>query len=182
MYRVEMCARVRRACRVAGMSTRQASRVFGLDRKTVRKMLSFSVPPGYRRRMPRRRPKLDAFTGIIDRILEDDRTIEQRHGFHGQPAQEGAVNRQLHRRIALFAVSRLAPQCEYRFLPLARAGGRVAVENGAGGLPHHGYAYAHEGHARFHVPSLASGPAGLAQSDARGRGGRRGDGRGYGGR
>ena len=45
MYRVEMYARVRRACRVEGMSTREASRVFGLDRKTVRKMLSFSVPP-----------------------------------------------------------------------------------------------------------------------------------------
>ena len=74
MYRVEMYARVRRACRVEGMSTREASRVFGLDRKTVRKMLSFSVPPGYRRSMPRRRPKLDAFTGIIDRILENDRT------------------------------------------------------------------------------------------------------------
>ena len=55
--------------------------MFGLDRKTVRKMLSFSVPPGYRRSMPRRRPKLDAFTGIIDRILEDDRTShhKQRH-------------------------------------------------------------------------------------------------------
>ena len=39
MYRVEMYARVRRACRVEGMSTREASRVFGLDRKTVRKML-----------------------------------------------------------------------------------------------------------------------------------------------
>ena len=50
MYRVEMYARVRRACRVEGMSTREASRVFGLDRKTVRKMLSFSVPPGYRPR------------------------------------------------------------------------------------------------------------------------------------
>ena len=76
-----MYARVRRACRVEGMSTREASRVFGLDRKTVRKMLSFSVPPGYRRSMPRRRPKLDAFTGIIDRILEDDRTShhKQRH-------------------------------------------------------------------------------------------------------
>ena len=49
MYRVEMYARVRRACRVEGMSTREASRVFGVDRKTVRKMLSFSVPPGYRR-------------------------------------------------------------------------------------------------------------------------------------
>ena len=81
MYRVEMYARVRRACRVEGMSTREASRVFGSDRKTVRKMLSFSVPPGYRRSMPRRRPKLDAFTGIIDRILEDDRTShhKQRH-------------------------------------------------------------------------------------------------------
>ena len=82
MYRVEMYARVRRACCVEGMSTREASRVFGLDRKTVRKMLSFSVPPGYRRgKPPRRRPKLDAFTGIIERILEDDRTShhKQRH-------------------------------------------------------------------------------------------------------
>ena len=65
MYRVEMYARVRRACRVEGMSTREASRVFGLDRKTVRKMLSFSVPPGYRRGKPPRRPKLGPFTGII---------------------------------------------------------------------------------------------------------------------
>ena len=44
MYRVELYARVRRACHVEGMSTREASRVFGVDRKTVRKMLSFSVP------------------------------------------------------------------------------------------------------------------------------------------
>ncbi len=41
-----MYARVRRACRVEGMSIREASRVFALDRKTVRKMLAFSVPPG----------------------------------------------------------------------------------------------------------------------------------------
>ena len=70
---VEMYAR-RRACRVA-----KASRVFGLDRKTVR-MLSFSVPPGYRRGKPPRRPKLGPFT-FIDRILEDDRTShhKQRH-------------------------------------------------------------------------------------------------------
>ena len=52
MYRVDLYARVRRACRVEGMSTREASRVFGLDRKTARKMLSFSVPPGYRRDKP----------------------------------------------------------------------------------------------------------------------------------
>ena len=57
--------------------------MFGVDRKTVRKMLSFSarLPPGYRRSAPPRRPKLGPFTGIIDRILEDDRTShrKQRH-------------------------------------------------------------------------------------------------------
>ncbi len=81
MYREELYARVRQACRIEGMSVREASRVFGLDRKTVRKMLAFSVPPGYRRSAPPRRPKPDLLTGIIDRILEEDRSIhrKQRH-------------------------------------------------------------------------------------------------------
>jgi transposase len=44
-------------------------------------MLSFSVPPGYRRKVPVRRPKLDGFTGIIDAWLEADRGVhrKQRH-------------------------------------------------------------------------------------------------------
>ena len=81
MYRVDLYARVRRACRVDGMSVHEASRVFGLDRKTVRKMLKFSVPPSYRRRSSPRRPKLDPFIAIIDRILEEDRHChrKQRH-------------------------------------------------------------------------------------------------------
>ena len=41
MYYVEMYARVRRACMVEGMSVREASRVFGLHRDTVRKMLAY---------------------------------------------------------------------------------------------------------------------------------------------
>ena len=45
------------------------SRRFRIDRKTVSKMLAFSVPPGYRRARPPAGPKLDPFTGIIDRIL-----------------------------------------------------------------------------------------------------------------
>ena len=44
MYYVELYARVRRACMVEGMSVREASRVFGLHRDTVRKMLAYSVP------------------------------------------------------------------------------------------------------------------------------------------
>ena len=78
---VELYARVRRACMVEGMSVREASRVFGLHRDTVRKMLAYSVPPGYRRQDPPRRPKLEPFTGVIDAILEADRQVprKQRH-------------------------------------------------------------------------------------------------------
>src|SRR3954470_22204143 len=81
MKAVELYARVRRACHVEGMSQRQAARVFGIDPKTVAKMLRFSVPPGYRRSKPPVRPKLDGFTGIIGRVLEEDqaRPRKQRH-------------------------------------------------------------------------------------------------------
>jgi transposase len=81
MKAVDLYARVRRACHVEGMSQRQAARVFGIDPKTVAKMLRFSVPPGYRRSKPPARPKLGAFTGAIDRILEEDqgRPRKQRH-------------------------------------------------------------------------------------------------------
>ncbi len=81
MQVVDLYARVRRACHVAGMSRRQAARLFGIDPKTVAKMLRFSVPPGYRRQKPPVRPKLDPLLPIIDRILEEDqgRLRKQRH-------------------------------------------------------------------------------------------------------
>ena len=81
MYRVDVYLRVRRAVMVEGRSIREVSREFGLHRDTVRKMLTHSVPPGYRRQTPPRRPKLELFTGVIDRILEDDlkRSRKQRH-------------------------------------------------------------------------------------------------------
>ena len=70
MYKVGMYLRVRRACFVEGMSAREAARVFGLHRDTVRKMLKYSAPPGYRRERPPSRPKLDPYKGVIDQILE----------------------------------------------------------------------------------------------------------------
>jgi len=73
---VEVYARVRRALQVDGMSIREASREFGLARETVRKMMQFSLPPGYQRKKPVRKPKLGPWLGIIDQILEDDQ--EQR--------------------------------------------------------------------------------------------------------
>jgi hypothetical protein len=70
---VELYGRVRHAVRIEGLSRREAARRFGLDPRTVAKMLVFSVPPRYRRSGPPARPKLDPFVGIIDQILEDDK-------------------------------------------------------------------------------------------------------------
>jgi transposase len=81
MKTVELYARVRRAVLVDGMSRRAAAREFGLARKTVRKMLEYSLPPGYQRQRPVRRPKLGPWQGVIDAVLEDDklRPRRQRH-------------------------------------------------------------------------------------------------------
>ena len=66
IYSVDVYLRVRRAVMVEGRSIREVSREFGLHRDTVRKMLAYCVPPGYRRQTPPRRPKLEPFTGVID--------------------------------------------------------------------------------------------------------------------
>ena len=81
MKGVELYGRVRYAVQIEGLSHREVARRFGIDPRTVAKMMVFSVPPGYRRKKPPARPKLDPFTGIIDQILEDDkrRPAKQRH-------------------------------------------------------------------------------------------------------
>ena len=63
MYKVEVYLRVRRAVMVEGKSIREVSREFGLHRDTVRKMLTYSVPPGYRRQTPPRRPNPSTSSG-----------------------------------------------------------------------------------------------------------------------
>ena len=80
MYSVDVYLRVRRAVIVDGMSIREAARAFGLHRVPVRKMLAYSVPLGLPATTPRN-PKPEPYTGVIDRILEDDlaRPRKQRH-------------------------------------------------------------------------------------------------------
>lgn len=78
---MDVYARVRRAVLVEGKSRRAAAREFGLSRKTIGKMLAYSLPPGYRRQKPILRPKLGPWQGVIDTILEEDkqRPRKQRH-------------------------------------------------------------------------------------------------------
>jgi transposase len=81
MKTVELYARVRYAVQIEGSSKRAAARRFGIDPKTVDKMMEFSVPPGYRRTKPPAKPKLDPFVPAIDRILTEDkcRPRKQQH-------------------------------------------------------------------------------------------------------
>lgn len=73
MKGMELYGRVCHAVQIEGLGRREAARRFGVDPRTVPKMLMFSVPPGYRRSRAPKRPKLDPFTAIIDQILEADR-------------------------------------------------------------------------------------------------------------
>ena len=57
MFTVELYAKVRHAVMIEGLSRREAAKRFGIHRNTITKMLSFSVPPGYRRR---ERPHVNA--------------------------------------------------------------------------------------------------------------------------
>jgi transposase len=74
MKHVELYAKVRHAVRIEGLSKRAAARRFGIDPRTVDKMVEFSVPPGYRRSKPPVKPKLDPFIGVINNILADDKS------------------------------------------------------------------------------------------------------------
>ena len=73
MKDVDLYAKVRHAVRIEGLSERAAARRFGIDARTVSKMMKFSVPPGYRRSKPPVKPKLGPFIGVIDAILAEDK-------------------------------------------------------------------------------------------------------------
>jgi len=72
---------VRRSVIVEGSSLRAAAREFGLDRRTVAKMVERPVPPGYRLEKGRPKPKLGAYLVRIEEILKGDETAppKQRH-------------------------------------------------------------------------------------------------------
>jgi len=74
---VELYAKIRRLVMIEGRSEREVARLFGIHCTTVRKMLRFSAPPGYRRKVPVVSPKLDP----LDAVLEADRHVhkKQRH-------------------------------------------------------------------------------------------------------
>ena len=75
MKRVELYLKVRRAVLMDGMSRRSAAVYFGINRKTVDKMLVFPEPPSHGRSGRTYIRKLVGFSKIIDKILVNDRTV-----------------------------------------------------------------------------------------------------------
>jgi transposase len=61
MYPVSTYRRIRIDYERNGLSQRELSRKYGLHRDTIRKMLEFSIPPGYQRKKPPSKPKLSPF-------------------------------------------------------------------------------------------------------------------------
>jgi FixJ family two-component response regulator len=59
---------VRRGALVEGKSDAQIARDLGIDRRTVKKLVENPVPPGYRMRQVRAKPKLGAFMDRIEEI------------------------------------------------------------------------------------------------------------------
>ena len=78
---MEQWHEIRRRVLVEGVSKRQIMRETGLHFKTVNKILRHSVPPGYRRTVPIRKPKIDPYLFIISEILKQDKALpkKQRH-------------------------------------------------------------------------------------------------------
>lgn len=78
---MENWAEIRRRVLVEGVSRRQILRETGMHRRTLKKILTHSEPPGYQQRRPRARKKLGAYEGRIEQILKEDQTLprKQRH-------------------------------------------------------------------------------------------------------
>jgi len=72
---------IRRLVLTQEKSKREVCREYSIHWKTLEKILNHEEPPGYRKRKPRERPKLDPFIPVIHEILEQDKTApkKQRH-------------------------------------------------------------------------------------------------------
>jgi transposase len=78
---MELWSEIRRRVLVEGVSKRAVVRDYGIGWRTLAKILAHPEPPGFRLAVARPKPKLGAFTGVIDEILASDRDapVKQRH-------------------------------------------------------------------------------------------------------
>ena len=130
---MENWAEIRRRVLVDGLSKRAACREYDIHWDTLRKILDHPEPPGYRRAVPRPRPKLGPFLPVIHQILEDDRKApkKQRHTAGGSSsgsatstATKGGLT------VVKEAVAAWRQRSAEVFVPLAHPPGEAQVDFG----------------------------------------------------
>ena len=78
---MEKWVEIRRHVLTGEISKRAACKEYGLQWRTLQRVLEHEEPAGYQRHKPRRKPKLERFLPIIHEILQQDRKApkKQRH-------------------------------------------------------------------------------------------------------
>ena len=78
---MDMWTEIRRKVLVEGASKRSILRDYGIGHQVLAKILVNPEPPDHQVGGPRLKPKLGEFLGVIDEILEADKTAptKQRH-------------------------------------------------------------------------------------------------------
>ena len=78
---MELWSEIRRRVLTGELSLRQACSEYGLNFRTVRKIVRNPEPPPFRAPPPRRKPVLGPFLAIVQQLLDDDRHAppKQRH-------------------------------------------------------------------------------------------------------
>jgi hypothetical protein len=64
--------RIRRCVLAGGVSQKQIARQTGISRSTIRKMIGFPIPPGYRRKKAVNRRTLGPCLELIDHVVNED--------------------------------------------------------------------------------------------------------------
>ena len=124
---------VRRSVLVSGMSKREAAREFGLNRRTISKMVEHPAPPGYRLGSSRTRWRIGPYQTRIEEIVREDEFAprKQRHtakriferlrdefGYEGGPTQVRAY------------VAQLKSRSHEAFVPLVSVPGEAEADFG----------------------------------------------------
>ena len=123
---------IRRRVLVEGVSRRQICRETGMHWQTLEKILSYSIPPGYRRTAPVAKPKIGRFLEKIGQILKADKDLprNQRHTakvIWRELAKEGFTGGYT---IVKDAVRELKDLGQEVFMPLVHRPGEAQVDYG----------------------------------------------------
>ncbi len=129
---MEKWAEIRRRVLSGEISKRAACAEYGIHWDTLKKVLTYTEPPGYRRSQPRS-SKLDPFLPIIQEILEGDRKVHRKQRHTGKRIFERLRDEHGYeggRTIVQEAVTAWKQQKSEVFLPLSHRPGEAQVDFG----------------------------------------------------